>query len=455
MNFWQQLFAERAGRMKASDIREAFKLAERGDIISFAGGFPAPETFPREEVGAIAAEIVTTMAATSLQYGPTEGLYELRDLVARRLTAKGVPCQPEDVLLTTGSQQALDLIAKVVIDPGDAVVVEKPGYIGGISAFGNYEASFVGVPLDDDGLCTDQLEEALRSAQSPAHGRNGRSARIFRNGQTDTWAPRVKLCYVVPNFQNPSGVTLSEERRRHLVQLAARYGLAVVEDDPYGEIRFEGSPPPAIKSFDFDGRVLYLGSFSKIAFPGLRVGFVVGHRDLMQKLSVAKQGTDLCSSSFGQKLLAECLKRGVVDAHLEAIIPVYKRKRDLMLEALSRYFPEEARWTYPEGGFFVWVTLPEGMDAKEMLPEAVTCHRVAYVSGGAFFTDGTGKNTIRLAYSQASDDSIVEGVRRLGGFLKEKITRRRLLSPAGPVEAGKQASTLVPAAGDGGAESKR
>jgi len=396
--------------MKASDIREAFKLAERGDIISFAGGFPSPETFPTEAVGAIAEEVAKDMGATSLQYGPTEGLYELRAIIARRMSAQGVPCQPEEVLLTNGSQQALDLIAKVTVDPGDVVIVEKPGYIGGISAFGNYEAEFMGILLDDDGLRTDLLEAELRARQGRANGKP---------------SGKVKLCYVVPNFQNPSGVTLSEERRRHLVELAAEYGFAVIEDNPYGEIRFEGSHRPHIKSFDADGHVLYLGSFSKVAFPGLRVGYVVGPEEMVRKMAIAKQGTDLCSSSFGQKLLVECEKRGLLQSHLQSIIEVYRRKRDLMIEALNEYFPKETHWTYPEGGFFIWVTLPEWMDAKEMLPRAVAEERVAYVSGGAFFTDGTGKNTIRLAYSQAPDDWIVEGIKRLGTFLKKEISRRK------------------------------
>lgn len=414
MSLWQGLFSARTQRMKASDIREAFKLAERGDIISFAGGFPSPETFPGAAVGAVAEEVAREMGATSLQYGPTEGLYELRALIAQRMSAQGVPCQPEEVLLTNGSQQALDLIAKVIVDPGDVVVVEKPGYIGGISAFGNYEAAFAGIPLDDDGLRTDLLEEELRARQGRGNGKP---------------APRVKLCYVVPNFQNPSGVTLSEERRRHLVELARDHGFAVIEDNPYGEIRFEGSHRPHIKSFDVNGHVLYLGSFSKVAFPGLRVGYVIGPEEIIRKMAIAKQGTDLCSSSFGQKLLVECEKRGLLERHLQSIIDVYKRKRDLMIEAMVEHFPKETHWTYPEGGFFVWVTLPEWMDAKEMLPRAVAQERVAYVSGGAFFTDGTGKNTIRLAYSQAPDEWIVEGIRRLGAFLKKEIARRASAVP--------------------------
>lgn len=394
--------------MKASDIREAFRLAERDDIISFAGGFPASETFPLDEVGAVAEKVAREMGATSLQYGPTEGLYELREMVAQRLEAQGIPCRPEEVLLTNGSQQALDLVAKLFLDPGDGVIVEKPGYIGGISAFGNYEAEYWDIPLDGEGLRTDLLEERLARAAGTGNG--------LRQAIP-------KLCYVVPNFQNPTGVTLSEDRRRHLVDLAREHGFLIIEDNPYGEIRFEGTPRLHIKAYDRDGYVLYLGSFSKIAFPGLRVGYVVGPEELVRKLAIAKQGTDLCSTSFGQKLIVECERQGLLDAHLKAIIQVYRRKRDLMISALKTYFPEEVRWTYPEGGFFVWVTLPQWMDAKAMLPRAISEIKVAYVSGGAFFTDGTGKNTIRLAYSQATDEDIVEGVKRLGGFLRREIAR--------------------------------
>jgi Transcriptional regulators containing a DNA-binding HTH domain and an aminotransferase domain (MocR family) and their eukaryotic orthologs len=408
MSVWQGLLAARSRRMKASDIREAFKLAERGDIISFAGGFPAAETFPLDEVGAVAEKVAREMGATSLQYGPTEGLYELREMVAQRLEAQGIPCRPEAVLLTNGSQQALDLVAKLFLDPGDGVIVEKPGYIGGISAFGNYEAEYWDIPLDGEGLRTDLLEERLARAAGTGNG--------LRQAIP-------KLCYVVPNFQNPTGVTLSEDRRRHLVDLAREHGFLIIEDNPYGEIRFEGMPRRHIKAYDRDGHVLYLGSFSKVAFPGLRVGYVAGPEELVRKLAIAKQGTDLCSTSFGQKLIVECERQGLLDAHLKAIIQVYRRKRDLMISALKAYFPEEVRWTYPEGGFFVWVTLPQWMDAKAMLPRVISEIKVAYVSGAAFFTDGTGKNTIRLAYSQATDEDIVEGVKRLGGFLRREIAR--------------------------------
>jgi len=393
--------------MKASDIREAFKLTERGDIISFAGGFPSPDTFPVDEVAPIAHFVAASQGALSLQYGPTEGLYELRELIATRMRAQGIACSPEEVLITNGSQQALDLIGKILLNPGDTVFAEQPAYIGGLSAFDHYEVKFKGIPIDDNGLDVDRLAAYLEanSAKSPEE------------------AETPKLCYIVPNFQNPTGVTLSADRRRKLVELATTYGFCIAEDNPYGELRFEGSPKPHVKTFDTRGAVLYLGSFSKTLFPGFRIGYVIGPEAVIQKLAIAKQGTDLCSNSFGQKLIIECARRGLLDAHLQGIVDVYRAKRDLMLGSLGEHFPAEVQWTYPEGGFFVWVTLPPGMNAKSLLPHAVAEERVAYVSGGAFFTDGTGSNTIRLAFSQASDDEIVEGIRRLGRFLKSRLGR--------------------------------
>lgn len=413
MEIWQSLFAQRAGQMKASDIRDAFKLAERGEIISFAGGFPAPETFPLAAIAEAAEEVLLVQGKSSLQYGPTEGLYELREYIAQRLSREGIACTPEGVLITNGSQQAIDLVSKIVLNPGDGVIVEKPAYVGGLNAIVQYEPEFLAVPIDDDGLRTDLLEELLR-------GRRGSA-----NGSTRT-AARPKLCYTVPNFQNPSGVTLSEERRQRLVELACEHGFAILEDNPYGDLRFDGSGKRHIKAYDADGRVLYLGTFSKVFLPGIRVGYLAGPEPVVQKLAIAKQGTDLCSNTFGQRLVLECARRGLLEAHLGSIVEVYQRKRDLMLQALSEHFPEEIRWTKPEGGFFVWVTLPEWMNAKALLPRAVEEEGVAYVSGGAFHADGAGQNTIRLAYSQASDEELVEGIRRLGRFF------RRVLASGAP-----------------------
>lgn len=393
--------------MKASDIREAFKLAERGDIISFAGGFPSPESFPKGEVADIARHVAQELGDSSLQYGPTEGFYPLRELIAGTMRARGIACRPEEVLITNGSQQALDLIGKLFLDPGDGVIVEKPAYVGGLNALSPYEPRFVGIPLDDDGMCTSLIDAQLDERR--------------RRGQLG----RVKACYTVPNFHNPAGVTLSAQRRRELLAAAARHGFCIIEDDPYGDLRFEGAPLEPIKALDRDERVLYLGSFSKVFLPGFRLGYVVGPEEVIKRLAIAKQGADLCSNSFGQRVILEAVRRGLLEPHRERIVALYRAKRDLMLEALSRYFPPEVTWTRPQGGFFIWVTLPDGMDAKRLLPEAVAEERVAYVAGGAFFVDGSGANTIRLAYSQASDAEIVEGIKRLGRFLASRLAERR------------------------------
>lgn len=400
MGFWQRRFAQRTAWMKASDIREAFKLAEQGDIISFAGGFPSPETFPCDEVADVASEIASSMGATSLQYGPTEGFSELRALIAEKARRRGIPAEPEQVLITNGSQQALDLIAKVLIDPGDPVIVEKPAYIGALSAIGHYQASFHAVALDDEGMRVEDLEEMLCRGNC-----------------------RPKLVYVVPNFHNPAGVTMSAARRAHLMELARRYDFVVIEDDPYGALRYEGEPQASLKTWDSDERVMVLGSFSKEFIPGLRLGYVIAARELVQKLIIAKQGADLCSNSFGQRLMIECERRGIIDQHLKRLVPFYRQKRDVMLAALQTHFPGEVHYTRPEGGFFVWVTLPEKLDAKALLPKAVNEYKVAYVSGGAFFVDGTGANTIRLAFSQASDEQIAEGIKRLGSLLSDALGR--------------------------------
>lgn len=399
MGVWERLYAQRVASMKASAIREAFTLAERGEIISFAGGFPAADTFPTEEVGELAREVAATWGSAGLQYGPTEGFRALRLLVAERLAAEGLPCDPDHVLITTGSQQALDLIGKLLLNPGDEVIVEQPAYVGALNALGPFQPTFRGVPMDHGGMQVEALAAQL------AAGR---------------WRP--KLCYLVPNFHNPTGVTLSEPRREQLMQLAQRYDFAIVEDNPYGALRFEGKAPRHIKAWDADGRVLYLGSFSKIFLPGLRIGYVVGCPEIIKKLAVAKQGADLCSNSFGQQLILAAERRGVLKRHLDAIVPVYKERRDLMLQALHRHFPSGVQWTRPQGGFFIWMTLPPGIDAKALLPKAVADFGVAYIPGGAFYTDGGGAGTLRLAYSQVARERLVEGIGRLAALIATSQT---------------------------------
>lgn len=399
---WNRLMAERAANMKASAIRDTFKLAERPDIISFGGGFPSVEAFPRDMVAEISAQLALDASGAALQYGPTEGFYELRETIAEKMRRQGIDAKAENVLVTGGSQQALDLLGKVFLNQQDPIIVEKPTYIGGLSAMTNYLADPISITLDRDGIRTDELEAMLEKRRQEG-------------------LPMPKLCYIIPNFHNPTGVTLSKERRVRLVELAEEYDFLIIEDNPYGELRFEGSGQPHIKTFDTNGRVFYLGSYSKVFLPGIRVGWIVADEAVIQKLAIAKQGTDLCGGSFGQQLVLEFHRRNLLDPLLTELKNLYRRKRDLMLAALGDHFPEEVEWTYPEGGFFIWVTLPPYLDAQAILLDAMEEERVAYVGGGAFFADGTGQNTIRLAFSQADDEKIVEGIRRLGRFLKSRI----------------------------------
>jgi 2-aminoadipate transaminase len=414
---WQSMYAQRVSGMKASEIRDAFKLAERPDIISFAGGFPAPESFPVSALGAALAALLARESASALQYAPTEGIYELRKFIAERMQREGVSAEPENVVITNGSQQALDLIFKLFVNPGDPVIYELPAYIGGINAAVNYEARPVGIPLDDHGIDTNFLEERLA-------------------GMAAAGQPLPKLLYTIPNFHNPAGVTMSPARRRRLLELACQYGFLILEDNPYGDLRIEGEAAPHIKTFDSDGHVIYLGSFSKTFLPGIRLGWMVAPEPVIRKVVIAKQGTDLCSNSLGQKLVCEFARAGLFEPHIRTLRDLYRRKRDCMLAALDAHFPAGVHWTYPEGGFFVWVTLPAQLDARELLPQAITGERVAYVPGGAFFVNCAGRNTIRLAYSQPSERELEEGVARLGRFLT------RAMSAAAP-----RPDTLLPLPG--------
>lgn len=402
MNY-RDLLAKRTENMRASDIREAMKLASDKDVISFASGSPTAEAFPVELIREITLSLFTEAGVSALQYGPTEGFLELRQAIANKVQSEGIHCTWENVLITTGSQQGLDLIAKVFVDPGDVVLVELPGYVGGLSAIANYEATMVGIPLDEDGIRVDLVEAKLRE--------------LMMRGQ------RVKLLYTVPNFQNPTGVTLSLERRQELVRLAEEYGFLILEDNPYGELRFSGEPVSHIKTMDPNGHVIYLGSFSKVFSPGLRIGWIVADAEIIRKLAIAKQGTDLCSNSFGQRLILEVLRRGWFSDHVASLRTLYLKRRDAMLQALAEYMPPGVTWNEPEGGFFIWLTLPHYLDAKAMLPLALR-EKVAYVSGGAFHVDGRGKNTIRLAFSQASVEDITEGIRRLSQVIRCSMEKR-------------------------------
>lgn len=400
LNF-ESYFSEKALKMKASEVRELLKLVETSDVISLAGGLPNPKTFPKDIIKGILEEIMEEHADKALQYGTTKGFTPLRLAIAEWLRKRyNIPTSKVDIMITSGSQQALDLIGRVFLNPGDLVVVEAPTYLAALQAFNFYEPQYIQVPLDDEGMRIDILEEKLRKLK--AEGK------------------RVKLVYTVPTFQNPAGVTMTEERRKHLLELASEYDFIIVEDDPYGELRYSGKPVPKIKALDTEGRVLYLGTFSKILAPGFRLGWIAGEPHFIRKLEIAKQSVDLCTNSFGQVVAWRYLEGGHLEKHIPRIIEFYKPRRNAMLEALEQYMPEGVKWTRPEGAIFIWVILPEKINATTMLEKAVK-KGVAYVPGEAFFAYRDVKNTMRLNFTYVDEDKIQEGVKRLAETIKEEL----------------------------------
>jgi len=401
---WDHRFAQRTQRMGSSAIRELLKLTESPEIISFAGGLPAPEVFPTEEFKEACVRVLTDYGAQALQYSTTEGFLPLRELITRHTARYGISVTPDNVLITSGSQQALDLLGKILINPGDHILVESPTYLGALQAWSAYGAEYVTVPMDEHGMNTDALEEALRS--SP------------------------KFIYVLPNFQNPTGVTLSLERRHKLIELADRYGVPIVEDDPYGQLRYEGEHLPAVVVLDsqfrnssercYAGNVIYLSTFSKILAPGIRLAWVVAPPVVIRKLVQAKQGADLHTSSFSQMVAHEVSHGGFIDQHVKLIREVYGQRRDEMLAAMDGYFPPGVEWTHPEGGLFLWGVLPENLSAAEVLKVALE-QKVAFVPGAPFYPIGGGHNTMRLNFSNASPEKIREGISRMGRVLRDKI----------------------------------
>jgi 2-aminoadipate transaminase len=397
---FEQLYADRANCMKTSEIREFFKLTEQPDVMSFAGGFPSADFFPMDKLNAVMQDLIKEEGKTALQYGPTEGNWELREYLSRKMTKEGVPCTGDNIIITNGSQQGMDLISKLFVNPGDIVIVEEPGYVGGLGAIYNYEADRIAIPLDKDGIRVDLLASRLRKLQM--------------EGRTP------KFAYLVPNFQNPSGISMSLARRKRVLELAQEYNFIILEDNPYGEIRYEGEHIPSIKSMDTDGRVIYLGSFSKTFIPGIRVGWILAEEDLIQKIACAKGSTDLCSNSLGQRMAYRFAATGYIETHIASLISKYKEKRDLMLSCMEKHFPQGVTWTHPEGGFFVWVTLPEGVSARQVLIKAIE-RKVAFVDGAGFFVNNNGKNTARFAFSEASPEKIKQGITILGEVLHEEI----------------------------------
>ena len=393
---WDKALAKRTERMESSIIRELLKFTMQPEVISFAGGMPAPELFPVRDFREACEWILTHDAESALQYGTTEGYPPLKDYLVEAMHKYDLPAEGGNVLLTNGSQQALDLIGKVFIDEGDEIITCRPTYLGAIQAWNVYGPKFVTVPLDDDGMRMDELEKALA-----AH-------------------PGAKFVYVLPNFHNPAGTTLSLERRYRLVELAAKHGAFIIEDDPYGELRFEGEDLIPICALHKENTV-YLSTFSKTLAPGLRLGWIVAPKTVIAKLIQAKQGADLNTSTLVQYMAYDICSRGLIKAHVKKIRDAYRERRNVMLQAMEEHFPPGVTWTRPQGGLFLWVRMPEQIDAEKLLKVAVE-EKVAFVPGSAFFPNGTdGKCCMRLNFSNAQPDMIREGIRRLGQAIKREM----------------------------------
>jgi 2-aminoadipate transaminase len=413
---WTSRYAQRTKGVKSSAIRELLKLTQRPEVISFAGGLPAPDVFPTERFEEACSKVLRNYGKEALQYGATEGYEPLRAMIARHTSRYGINAGPENVLITSGSQQALDLIGKLLINPGDRVLVEAPTYLGALQAFNVYGAEYVSVPSDDDGIRTELLEAPLRSGP--------------------------KFMYILPNFQNPGGTTLSEGRRQELVLLADRFGIPIVEDDPYGQLRYEGEHLPPLVELDrvnlrrdsgySIGNVIYLSTFSKTLAPGLRLGWIVAPSEVISKMVQLKQGADLHTSTFAQIVAYEVAHENFMDGHIRMIRRLYGERRDAMLAALEEFFPPEVSWTRPKGGLFLWVKLPEGMDCQRLFESAIK-ENVAFVPGDSFYANngGEGRRHLRLNFSYVPPDRIREGIRRLSIALKGQLEEIYPIVPVG------------------------
>ena len=396
----EEFYSILASRMKASAIREILKLVQNPEVISLAGGMPDPITFPVEEIKEISQNIFNKKSAQALQYSSTEGLPELRRCILDHLAKDGNNGELENIIISSGSQQGLDLVGKTFLSPGDVAIVELPSYLAALNAFYSYGGELVGIPMDDEGMQMDILEEKLTQLKNEGK--------------------KVKFIYTISNFQNPAGVTMSLARRKKIIEIAHKFNVFIVEDNPYEKLRFEGEPIPSIYSLEKNGSVISLGTFSKILCPGLRLAWILGNKEVIRKIAILKQATDLCTSILNQLIASEYCKLGKLEENIESNVQIYKRKRDVMLNALDKYFPKEVSWTKPQGGFFVVATLPEYIDTKKMLKEAIE-ENVAYVPGAPFFADRKGQNTMRLSFCFPSAEDIDEGIKRLGKVIKKNI----------------------------------
>lgn len=406
---WDQRYAKRIQRMQGSAIRELLKVTEMPGAISLAGGLPASEIFPIEQISAVAQRILEKKGRQALQYGATEGYTPLRELLAHQFNQQGLNVSRENILITSGSQQGLDLLGKVLLNAGDRLLVESPTYMGALQAFNPYEPEYIAVRSDEEGIVTEELEPALQ--QNP------------------------KCMYALPTFQNPSGISFTLERRKQLIELTGRYEVPIIEDDPYSQLRFEGEPQPSLLALEharqqqgeqrdqpYEGNVVMLNTFSKVLTPGLRLAWIVGPAQVIRKVVLAKQGADLHTATFNQMIAYELTREGFLEEHVPLLRKLYHERRDTMLAALEEYFPDNVSWTRPQGGLFLWVTLPENIDTALLLKDALE-YRIAFVPGAAFHANGGGSNTMRLSFSNVNAEQIEEGIRRLGRLLHNRMLR--------------------------------
>ncbi len=397
-------FSQRAREMKASDVRELLKLLQVPDMISFAGGMPDPQTFPIDFIRDITSDVLSKDGGKVLQYGVTEGYPPLRESITERMRDKGMDASVDNVMVVSGSQQVIDLMGKVFIDPKDVIVVSAPTYLAALTGFATYQTTFEPIPIDEDNMRLDLFEERVKKLTKRSN--------------------QPKIVYVLPNFHNPAGVTMPEANRKRLVDLASEYDFIILEDDPYGELRYVGEHLKPIKAFDDEGRVVYMGTFSKVLSPGLRVGWVVADPEILKKLIIAKQSTDVCTNVLGQAIAHEYMARKLMDKQIVKICEIYGRKLKTMLEGMDEFMPDGVTWLKPEGGMFLWVTLPEGLESPSLLEKTLK-KRVAFVSGRAFFPDPRdGFSTMRLNFSHPKEDMITEGLRRLGSVINQEMVSK-------------------------------
>ena len=401
--------ASRVTKMRSSAVRDLFAAASRSDIISLSGGMPDVSLLPVESLQTAVQAAMGDQRAIALQYGSTNGRLETREMLADFVRDLGIRCKADDILITSGAQEALDLLAKTFIDPGDIIIAEGPTYLGALQAFSAYEPNIICIPFDEEGMRMDLLEEKLKEL--------GKGA--------------VKFLYTIPNFQNPGGVTMNMERRHRLLELAEEYDFLVIEDDPYGRLRYDGGHMIPLRALS--DKVIYLGTVSKTFAPGLRTGWMIAPRDVLAKVNLVKQGTDLCGSAMDQVIVEHYFTDTPWQSVLQTFVQTYKERRDAMLEALEEYFPEEASWTHPAGGFFVWATLPDYVDTDSMLAVALE-HGVTYTPGSGFYPNGTdGRNSMRLAFCYETPENLREAIRRLAGVIEDRLEMYRAFLEAGAI----------------------